>query len=338
MQFINYLGTDPATNIATDSWLLYNLKPKEPAFSLWQDQPSVIVGRNQNTFGEVNQDFLDEHDIPVVRRMSGGGAVYHDMGGICFTFFVPVPDSGQVNFKQFVQPMYDALHSLGINAEISGRNDLVVDGKKISGNAQRYANGYLMHHGTLLWDTDVDSMVRALNVADEKFISKAAKSVRARVGNIKDYAPEGLTLQQFIEKLTYYLSNEGQDSELKLTEDQIAGIMEWRAEKFGNWDWNYGESPAFTFNNHKKFDAGSMDVQANVENGLITDINFVGDFLALDDWRVIKDQFIGQPFDSAAIFRVLERNKEPKYFGEIPNDELAAMFTATADDDDKLHA
>lgn len=332
MRYINYLGTDPATNIATDSWLLYNLKPDKPIFSLWRDAPSVIVGRNQNTFAEVNQAFIDEKGIDVVRRMSGGGAVYHDLGNICFTFFVPLPDSGQVNFKQFVQPMYDALRSLGIEAEISGRNDLIVEGKKISGNAQRYANGYLMHHGTLLWDVDVDTMVRVLNVADEKFISKAAKSVRARVGNIKDYAPEDLTIEAFIDKLTYYLSDQGKDSELILTDEQVAGIKDWRAEKFANWNWNYGESPTFAFNNHQKFEAGSMDVQANVVNGLITDINFVGDFLALDDWRVIKEQFIGQPFEVDAILQILKANQAPRYFGDISNEELAAMFSATNSD------
>ena len=201
MQFINYLGQDAYTNIAMDSWLLYHLKPTEPVFALWQNKRAVIVGRNQNTFAEVNQDYIDSHDVQVVRRVSGGGAVYHDEGNICFTFFVPVENSGSVNFKKFVQPMYEALHAVGIKAEITGRNDLEVEGKKISGNAQRYAGGYLMHHGTLLWDTDVEAMIRSLNVSDEKFVSKAAKSVRARVGNIKDFAPEDLTLDSFIDAL-----------------------------------------------------------------------------------------------------------------------------------------
>ena len=214
MQFINYLGQDAYTNIAMDSWLLYHLKPTEPVFALWQNKRAVIVGRNQNTFAEVNQDYIDSHDVQVVRRVSGGGAVYHDEGNICFTFFVPVENSGSVNFKKFVQPMYEALHAVGIKAEITGRNDLEVEGKKISGNAQRYAGGYLMHHGTLLWDTDVEAMIRSLNVSDEKFVSKAAKSVRARVGNIKDFAPEDLTLDSFIDALKYYLTDEGKDGEL----------------------------------------------------------------------------------------------------------------------------
>lgn len=327
MQFINYLGTDAYTNIAMDSWLLYNLKPTEPVFSLWQNKRAVIVGRNQNTFAEVNQDFVDSHDVQVVRRVSGGGAVYHDLGNICFTFFVPVASSAQVNFHQFVKPMYDALHEVGINAEITGRNDLEVEGKKVSGNAQRYAGGYLMHHGTLLWDSDVDSLVRSLNVSDEKFISKAAKSVRSRVGNIKDYAPKDLTLETFMQALNYYLTDQGKDKELVLTDSQLTGIKTLRDERFATWDWNYGESPKFEFDNHAKFAGGGIDVQANVENGKITDINFVGDFLGVRDWRDIKSQFIGQPFDAAAIFRVLDANKEGQYFGTIDNLELSELFT-----------
>lgn len=331
MRYINYLGTDAYQNIAMDSWLLYNLKPKEPVFTLWQNKKAVIVGQNQNTFGEINQEYVDKEGVQVVRRMSGGGAVYHDLGNICFTFFVPVESSSEVNFKQFVEPMYDALHAIGIDAKITGRNDLEVDGKKVSGNAQRYAGGYLMHHGTLMWDTDVEAMVRSLNVADEKFISKAAKSVRARVGNIKNYAPEGQTLEGFMEALRYYLTNEGKDSELVLTDDQIADIKRWRDERFSTWEWNYGKSPEFDFMNHAKYDGGSIDVKANVKEGKIQDIDFTGDFLGVRDWREIKDKFIGQVFSPEAILKVLESNSDGQYFGGITNDELAVLFTGDSD-------
>lgn len=199
MRYVTYLGTDAYTNIATDTWILNNLHADEPIFALWQNNNAVIVGKNQNTFGEVNQEFIDQHQIEVVRRVTGGGAVYHDLGNLNFTLFVPLDSSANTDFKQFSEPVLKALHNLGIPAEATGRNDLVVNGKKISGVAQRYAKGYLMHHGTLLFDSNVDTMVRALNVADEKFISKAAKSVRSRVGMIKEAAPEGLTLQDFWE-------------------------------------------------------------------------------------------------------------------------------------------
>lgn len=328
MQFINYLGQDAYTNIAMDSWLLYNLKPTEPVFSLWQNKRAVIVGRNQNTFAEVNQDYIDSHDVQVVRRVSGGGAVYHDEGNICFTFFVPVESSASVNFHQFVKPMYDALHAVGIDAQITGRNDLEVEGKKISGNAQRYAGGYLMHHGTLLWDTDVEAMIRSLNVSDEKFVSKAAKSVRARVGNIKDYAPDDLTIESFIEALKYYLTDEGKDGELVLTSEQQDGIQKLRDEQFATWEWNYGESPKFAFNNHAKFAGGAIDVQVNVEHGKITEINFQGDFLGVRDWRDIREQFIGVDFSPEAVLDVLIANQEGQYFGTIENTELSQMFKA----------
>lgn len=328
MQYINYLGTDAYTNIAMDSWLLNNLKPEKPVFSLWQNKRAVIVGRNQNTFAEVNQDYIDHHDVQVVRRVSGGGAVYHDEGNICFTFFVPVESSASVNFRQFVKPMYDALHAVGIKAEITGRNDLEVEGKKISGNAQRYAGGYLMHHGTLLWNTDVEAMIRSLNVSDEKFVSKAAKSVRARVGNIKDFAPEKLSIETFIEKLKFYLTDEGQDGELVLSDEQIADIKKTRDEQFSTWDWNYGQSPKFGFNSHEKFAGGAIDVQVNVEAGKITDINFQGDFLGVRDWRDIKSQFIGIAFAPETVLQVLEANKEGQYFGTIENSELSQMFKA----------
>ncbi|MFT8916471.1 MAG: lipoate--protein ligase [Oenococcus sp.] len=330
MQYIKYFGTDAYTNIAMDSWLLYHLKPDQPVFSLWQNRNAVIVGRNQNTFAEVNQDFIDEHHTQVVRRVSGGGAVFHDLGNICFTFFVPVKSSAEVDFHKFVRPMYDALHEVGIEAEISGRNDLTIDGKKISGNAQRYAGGYLMHHGTLLWNSDVDSMVRSLNVADEKFISKAAKSVRARVGNIKDYAPADLTLEKFWQALQYYLTDEGRDTEYVLSDQQKKGILDLRDQQFATWDWNYGTSPKFNFTNHEKFTGGAIDVSANVDQGRIQAIDFRGDFLGVRDWREIKDRFIGLPFDPDAVYQVLHANVGGHYFGSIDDHGLAAMFSAGA--------
>ncbi len=328
MRFVTFMGTDAYTNIATDTWLLNNLNSKEPVFALWQNNNAIIVGQNQNTFGEVNQDFVDEHNIEVVRRVTGGGAVYHDLGNLNFTLFVPIESAANVDFKKFSEPVLKALHTLGIPAEASGRNDLLVNGKKISGVAQRYANGYLMHHGTLLFDSNVDTMVRSLNVADEKFISKAAKSVRSRVGMIKDAAPEGLTLQDFWDAVQYELTDHGKDKEIVLTPAQKQEIIRLTADKFSTWDWNYGRSPEFNFNNHAKYDGGIIEVQVQVDAGIIQDINFTGDFLGLRDWREIKDQFIGLPFETAEIKPVFERNHEGQYFGNITDDELIKLFEA----------
>lgn len=327
MKYINYLGNDAPTNIATDAWLLAQLHADEPVVALWQNERAVIVGQNQNAWAEVNKTYTDDHDIQVVRRVTGGGAVYHDLGNLNFSLIVPVASAADVNFSTFVEPVVRALHNMGIPVEVTGRNDLVIDGKKVSGNAQRYQGGYLMHHGTLLFDTDVDTMVHALNVADEKFMSKAAKSVRARVGAIGDYAPEDMTMADFREALLYELTNQGEDGEYVLTDQQWDEIKTLARDKFSNWEWNWAKSPDFNFKNHAKFTGGVLDVFAQVQEGKIVDIAFGGDFLGVRDWREIKDDFIGLTFDAAEIMDVLNKHDEAQYFGTITNAEVASMFT-----------
>lgn len=326
MKYINYFGTDPATNIAMDAWLLENLYADEPVVALWQNAPTIIVGQNQNTWAEVNLDYVKEQQLPVIRRVTGGGAVYHDLGNLCFTLILPVANSGSVDFSTFVKPVVKALHNMGIPAEATGRNDLVIEGKKISGNAQRYQNGYLIHHGTLLFDSDVDAMVHALNVADEKFMSKAAKSVRSRVGMIKDYAPN-LTMETFKAELLKELTNHGQDPEYQLSAEQKQAIKDLAKNKFATWDWNWGKSPDFDFHNHAKYTGGAIDVFANVHAGHITDIDFQGDFLGVRDWREIKDDLIGLSFDPAAVLTVLQKHHDGQYFGSITDEEVATLFT-----------
>ena len=230
----------------------------------------------------MNEAVVKEKDIQVVRRVTGGGAVYHDQGNLNFTFIIPVAHPQDVDWKKFVQPIVTALHKLGIPVEITGRNDLVLDGKKISGNAQRYQDGYLMHHGTLMFDVDVETMVRVLNVSDEKFISKAVKSVRSRVGSIKQYAPH-LTIAQFQQALTDELSGNGQDQPIQLTQSQLAEIKTLEKEKFSTWEWNYGESQEFNYHAHEKFAGGILDIKAEIEKGLIKQIYFGGDFLGVED-------------------------------------------------------
>jgi lipoate-protein ligase A len=331
MRYITNLETDATYNIAMDAWLLNRLRPKEAIFVIWQNKKAVIVGQNQNTFAEVNQDFVAANDIQVVRRVTGGGAVFHDLGNLNFTFIVPVANAGTVNFKTFVEPMLQALHALNIPAEITGRNDLVIDGKKVSGNAQRYANGYLMHHGTLLFDANIDDMVKSLNVADEKFISKAAKSVRSRVGMIKEYAPAGTTVKNFYDALIDELSNHGADQEIILSPEQLAEVRDLQAKQFSQWDWNYGKSPTSNFHNHAKFDGGIVDVFAQVENGVIKTLRFEGDFLGLHDLAPVITALKGQVFDAKVILAQLQALPHQDYFGSIPVVDIAGLFVVEKD-------
>ncbi|WEV60608.1 lipoate--protein ligase [Streptococcaceae bacterium ESL0729] len=312
-------------NIAMDEWLLTKLKPSEPVFALWQNKNAVIVGKHQNTFEEINAPFIKEHEIEVVRRVTGGGAVYHDLGNLNFTFIIPLDHPDKVDWKKFVEPMLRALNKLGIPAVASGRNDLMVDGKKISGNAQRYANGYLMHHGTLLFNSNVETLVRALNVSDEKFISKAVKSVRSRVGNIHDVVPE-LTFEEFHEAVRYELSDHDKDAEIVLNEDQLAEIKKAAKDKFSSWDWNYGQSPKFNYHAHEKFTGGIIDIKAQVEKGIIQSITFEGDFLDVEDVDNIVPKFVGLPFDEEKILDLLKKYESKKYFGTITPEEVASLF------------
>ncbi|WP_159648684.1 lipoate--protein ligase [Erysipelothrix aquatica] len=327
MRYLKNPSTNPYFNLALDEYAMKHIDCDEDFFFLWQNEPSVIIGKNQNTAEEINQKFIDEKGIKIARRVSGGGAVYHDIGNLNFTFVINVDDPGKVNYKKFVQPVIDALASMGVKAEASGRNDILVDGLKISGNAQRMANGKLMHHGTLMFDVDVETLVEALNVDPDKITSKGVKSVRSRVTNIKEHLPEGTTLQQFWDALQFYLSNEGKDEEIVLTDDDIAKIEYEAVNRFGTWDWIYGASPEFNLKNSKRFPGGRIEVLMHVTDGRIDSVRFIGDYLGIEDVEAIEQRMQGTRFNRADVTVVFEQFTLNKYFGTITLDEiLSVMF------------
>lgn len=327
MRYIINKRTNPYFNLALDDYAMRHIDVEEDFFFLWQNEPSVIIGKNQNAVEEINREYIDENGVHVARRVSGGGAVYHDFGNLNFTFVIGVDDPGKVNYKKYVQPIVDALASMGVVATASGRNDILIDGLKISGNAQSLANGKLMHHGTLMFDVNIEHMVEALNVDPDKIISKGVKSVRSRVTNIKEHLPEGTTLQNFWDQLHYYLSNEGQDSEIVLSDDDIKRIEEDAQSKFATWDWIYGASPEFNLRNSQRFTGGRVEVLIDVnKGGLIEEIRFMGDYLGLEDVSLVEDRLIGTRFDELDVFRVLSSIDLSLYFGSISIDELLSVI------------
>jgi len=326
MRYLINKSTNPYFNLALDEYAMRNIDVGEDYFFLWQNDNAIIIGRNQNTLAEINSDFVEEKGIRVARRMSGGGAVYHDFGNLNFTIITNIEDVSKVNFHKYVEPVIQALKSMGVNAEASGRNDILIDGKKISGNAQRQANGRLMHHGTLMFDVDVETMVRSLNVADDKFISKAAKSVRSRVTNIKEALPQGTTLEEFWSKLHYYLSNEGKDEEIVLTDQQIKEVEQLAEEKYSTWDWTYGKSPEFTYQNDARFAGGKIDVSVNVQEGIIEHIRFQGDFLGVNDVEDLENLLKGVRFDTQEVTKVFDSVPLASYFGTITKEEVLSLL------------
>ncbi len=326
MRFLRNSNTNPFFNLALDEYAMKSIDVEEDFFFLWQNEPSVIIGNNQNTVEEINQKFIDDNNVHVARRVSGGGAVYHDFGNLNFTFVIKVDEPGKVNYKKYVQPVIDALKSMGVTAEASGRNDILIDGLKISGNAQRMANGRLMHHGTLMFDVDVEDMVKSLNVAPDKIISKGVKSVRSRVTNIKDHLPEGTTLQEFWDALQFYLSNEGKDEEIILTDADIKAIQKEADEKFATWDWVYGKSPEFNLKNANRFAGGRVEVLADVDKGHIKSIRFQGDYLGLEGVEAVESALVGVKFEQESVAKVLDLFDLKLYFGGITKEELLSVI------------
>ncbi|MDR2834346.1 MAG: lipoate--protein ligase [Streptococcaceae bacterium] len=326
MRYLINKSTNPYFNLALDEYAMRYLDVGEDYFFLWQNEPSIIIGKNQNTLAEINADFIEQNQIKVARRMSGGGAVYHDFGNLNFTIITNIEDVSKVNFHKYVQPVIDALKSMGVNAVASGRNDILINEKKISGNAQRQANGRLMHHGTLMFDVDVDTMVRSLNVADDKFISKAAKSVASRVSNVKDALPVGNTLDDFWSKLHYYLSNEEKDKEITLTHEQLNEVQALADIKYSTWDWIYGKTPEFTYQNGARFAGGKIEVSVVVDNGYIEMIRFNGDYLGVNDVEEIEEALKGQRFIKEDVEKIFNKYPFASYFGTITQEEVLSIL------------
>jgi lipoate-protein ligase A len=285
--------TRPQHNLAFEEYLcLRALRDGEGVFMLWRNEPSIIVGRFQNTLEEIDSDFVREHGIHVVRRNSGGGAVYHDLGNVNYSF-ISLDDGERGNekfgdFAAFTEPVITALASMGVRAEMSGRNDLAACGKKISGGAQfrrsdpASGRSVTMHHGTLLFDADLDVLSRALRPPKEKFESKAVKSVRGRVGNIISLLPSPIAVEEFMASLSGSVRTRLGLVPLAIDEAGRAEVGKLQSEKYSSWEWNYGSSPRFTERKRARFPWGSIEAFLVVDGGKITDCSFRGDFFSPD--------------------------------------------------------
>ncbi|AEC02424.1 lipoate--protein ligase [Parasphaerochaeta coccoides] len=326
MRYLLNPSVNPYYNLALDEYAMKHIDEKEDFFFLWQNEPSIIIGKNQTTLEEINSAFVEERGIHVARRVSGGGAVYHDLGNLNFTFILNVDDLSRVNFFKYVQPVIDALATLGVKAELSGRNDILIDGKKISGNAQRIANGRLMHHGTLLFDENLDDLVAALNVNPDKISSKGSKSVRSRVTNIREHLPKDMDIRQFWDALHYYLSDKARDTEIILTSEQKAAVQKEADERFSTWGWIYGASPAFNVHVARRFPGGKIEAYADVGQGLIRSIRFIGDYLGLHDVVEIEERLRGEQYSRWTMEKILGQFTMSQYFGTITQAEIISLL------------
>ncbi len=318
-------STDPACNLAFEETVLTR-RTEGDCLLLWQNENTVVVGQNQNAEAEIDRAFVEAHGIKVVRRMTGGGAVYHDLGNLNYSFITDAGDLERLTMDRFTCPVVDALRALGLNAEASGRNDILVDGKKVSGTAQRLAKGRILHHGTLLFDSDPAMVAGALRADPEKFRSKSSKSVRSRVGNIRDALPRDMDLPAFWAYLKGALAKDGLREET-LTPEELAAAEELRRTKYDAFAWTYGRSPKYDLTNRRRFPGGTLEAGVRVEKGLITGVRFCGDFLSLTSLEPLEEALRGCPFRREDVGAVLDHFSMRELFGAIGREEvLDALF------------
>ena len=324
---VHYLetgSTDPCYNLALEEYVLEHRREGDWLL-LWQNANTVVIGLNQNAAEEINAAFVQEHGITVVRRMTGGGAVYHDLGNLNYSLISDVGDAQQLSIRHFAEPVCRALAAMGVRAELSGRNDILVEGKKVSGVAQRITGGRILHHGTLLFDSDPAMIAGALKADPAKFRSKSAKSVRARVGNIRDFLPPGTELEQFRERLLRELTRDGLIRE-SLGGEELAEVRKLAEEKYRSWDWTYGRSPACAFRNRSRFPGGTLELGMDIRQGRIEEIVFYGDFMATAPLSGLCRALRGTRLEEPALSAVLARFPIPALFGGISREEILSLM------------
>ncbi|WP_283679402.1 lipoate--protein ligase [Lentilactobacillus sp. Marseille-Q4993] len=328
-------SNDIRKNLATETYLMNEKNFDEPLLLFYIEGPCIIVGRNQNTLEEINKEYVDEHGIVVTRRTSGGGAVYQDLGNLCFSFVVDSDSEEFGDFKSFVQPVVDALHRMGAtSAEVSGRNDILVDGKKFSGNAMYTKDGKTFSHGTLMLDVDLTVLPKALTVPEDKIKSKGIKSISSRVTNLRPYLSseyQTMTTPEFRDELLkelFHVDNleDIKDREYKLTPEDEKGIDRIFDDIFNNWDWVYGNSPEFTVKKRQHFTSGTIDARLQVDDGKINNVTFFGDFFGPKDAGELADKLKGVRFEKADVEKALADTDINQYFTGISKDDLLSML------------
>ncbi len=329
MKYLETNSNDPEYNLSFEEYCFKYLPLEaDEYFFLWVNEPSIIIGKNQNAYQEINTSYVAEHNLKVVRRITGGGAVYHDFGNLNFSFVTKTKGNEKIDFKKYYTPIIQALGKIGVVAELSGRNDVTIDGQKCRGATQSVANGRGLSKGCILFDVKLGELSNALNVRKEKLESKGVKSVRARVTNIKNHLKNEVSLLEFKEQLLniiFELAGE-KPSEYHLTEQDRLGIDKIYKERFSRREWNYGASINAEYSKYERFPIGSVELCFNVKDGKIKNLKIMGDFFGTKDVVEIEDLLEGTEYKDNSILQKLEAVELLPYFGSISANELTALF------------
>jgi lipoate---protein ligase len=326
MLIIKRHNTNPYFNLATEEYVLKNFD--EDSFMLWRNEPSIIVGKHQNTLAEINLDYVNENKIKVVRRLSGGGAVFHDLGNINFTFISHGEPGSLVDFRKFTLPILEVMQKLGIEAKFEGRNDLTIEGRKFSGNAEHVYKNKVLHHGTLLFSSIMANLTGALKVDPSKFTDKAVKSVRSRVTNISEHLREPMEIEAFMELVRNHEHEKYPDAKtIELSATDHENIQKLVDEKYSTWDWNFGYSPAYNFRKQIKTNLGGhIEMNLQAEGGIITAAKIFGDYFSHRDTSELEAALIGLPHAASAIQNLAEAIDVNEYFAHVTAEEFTSLF------------
>lgn len=364
MFYIESNSTSVYFNFGLEYYVINELKPEEPVFLFWRTDPTVMIGKYQNTAEEINLKYVEENGINIVRRMSGGGTIYTDLGCWQFTF-ITKGRAEEIDFKKYITPVVGAVKDLGIqSAQATGRNDLTIAGRKFSGNAQYVFGGYTVHHGTLLFDTDIDQMVRSTTVDAYKITSKGIKSVRDRVTNISDHLPNKIDPQDFKQHIINHImagagagagaatgagaaasavvataaageslavartsADRAAYPEYHLSETEISRIQTLADQRFNNWDAKFARDLEADIHKISRLAGGKLEVKLQLKSGKIVDSGFYGDFFGTIEMDEISAAIRGIKYDRASVTAALaDINLEKSLFKITRQEFIDSLF------------
>ena len=327
LSYLDLTTTDPAWNLAVEEYVFHSLPRDRMYVMLWQNRNAIIIGKHQNTHAQINQGFVEEKGIQVVRRLSGGGAVYHDLGNLNFTIIADA-QGDSLDFGRFCDVVIRALEKAGINAQRNGRNDMTVDGRKFSGNAQYLKDGRVMHHGTLLFDSDMSVLSQALQVDEEKIKAKGVDSVRSRVTNLRPLLSRDMTLETFRKLLLSTILEQFPGEEYILTQDDVTAIEKIKAERYATWQWNYGRSLACTLLKKRRIEGcGTVEAYLTLSQSAIQKLQLQGDFFSLRSPEELAEQLIGCPLQRDALQNALAGVDTRRFIMGLQNEDFIALLT-----------
>lgn len=324
MIYIETGSADAYYNFGLEYYFAAEKRLEDTVFLFWRTTPTLMVGKYQNVLEEINKPYADAHNMKLVRRMSGGGTIYTDLGGWQFSF-IQHRDTGEIEFHQYIAPVIDALRELGVDASFNGRNDLTIAEKKFSGNAQYRMGDCIVHHGSLLFDTDIEQMVAATTVDSYKILSKSIKSVRDRVTNIAEHLPAPMDPEAFKESMVRHIMA-GSSAIYQVTPEDDARIRQLALEKFDSWERIYGADPKFNIQRTGRFQGGKMQFKIDVQKGVIRNAAVYGDFFSTLDAESICAALVGCRYERSAVLESLLTHHIDGAVYRISAQEMAAAI------------